>query len=239
MSNNNIPKSDGTDLVKDISNWYSDRYGSVLIQRNILLILLVITLLCIIAGVFTVGNIAIQYTIKPFVIDIDKKSGITNIVDPLVHKDLSASEALNRYFITKYIAARETYCSVSAKYNYWTVVRLLSSEDIYRSFKRSVYEPSSPLNTYGVQYCSEFKLNSIQFFTNTDPKTGAEKTTSVVRFIITVLNGDSVVSKSYKIATLEYTYKQMELSMEDRNVNPLGFQITAYRSDQEINVNGE
>jgi len=39
---------------------------------------------------------------------------------------------------------------------------------------------------------------------------------------------------SYDVITLSFKYTQDPLSEEDRNINPLGFQVTAYRVDPQL-----
>ena len=135
---NEVPDANSENVVGSISNWYSDRYNSVVVQRNLMVVVLLLSLLLVISSVFVVGNISSTFKIQPFVIEVENKTGITNIVNPLVNRELLSQEVLNKYFITRYIKAREGYSSESWRYNYLTVVRLLSSGSVYNVFKKFI-----------------------------------------------------------------------------------------------------
>ena len=226
---NKIPSSEGKQIVEDISNWYSDRYGKVLIQRNLLVIIVLISAVAIIATSFNLGMIAMSNKIAPIVVEIEDKTGIPTIVNPLSSgaKELSTNEVLNRYFVIRYVRSREAYCDVSYKYNFFTVVRLLSSYTVYDSFKNFVNNsPNSPLVKYGTGACTDFELRSIQFLS-------ADKgiTNVVVRF--NIINRGN---REPKIATLNYQYFQNKMTYNERLENPLGFTIVSYNSVDELNV---
>ena len=235
---NEVPDANSENVVGSISNWYSDRYNSVVVQRNLMVVVLLLSLLLVISSVFVVGNISSTFKIQPFVIEVENKTGITNIVNPLVNRELLSQEVLNKYFITRYIKAREGYSSESWRYNYLTVVRLLSSGSVYNVFKKFINSnPNSPLALYGSQTSTTVSFRSMQFFPPvmndrgklTDPQV-------VVRFTITADKGNirgGVDNKIYKIVTLTYKYQQTQMSDNDRSENPLGFFITSYRDDVE------
>ncbi|MFJ5423724.1 VirB8/TrbF family protein, partial [Wolbachia endosymbiont of Drosophila barbarae] len=67
-------------LDKDI-NWNSNRYSTVIAQRNILLLFALILLATISISILVIFKISTSSTIEPFVIEIDKKSGIVQLVD--------------------------------------------------------------------------------------------------------------------------------------------------------------
>ncbi len=235
------PEANSENVVASINNWYSDRYNSVVVQRNLMLIVLLLSLVLVIVSVFVVGNVSSTFKIQPFVIEVEKKTGITNIVNPLVNRELVSNEVLNKYFITRYIKARESYSAESWRYNYYTVVRLLSTPQVYGSFKRFIETSTeSPIAMYGGQTSTVVSFRSIQFFPSiidargkmTDPQ-------AVVRFTILPEKGTlrgAVDNKIYKILTLTYKYQQTKMSDDDRNENPLGFFVTSYRADIENNV---
>ena len=98
----NFPKADSNKIVPAISNWYADRYYSVIIQRNFLIILVIFCLIGAIVGTYVVGNVTSTFKIQPFVIEVEEKTGLTDIVNPLSHNELTTNEALNKYFIMKF-----------------------------------------------------------------------------------------------------------------------------------------
>jgi len=225
----NFPSSDGKHIVEDISNWYSDRYGKVLIQRNLLVIILLISVVVVAVASINLGMIAMSNKIAPIIVEIEEKTGIPTLVNPLSAKglELSSNQALNEYFIIRYIRSREAYCDVSYMYDYYTVVRVLSSGGVYSKFKNFLNtDPNSPLVKYGQGTCNKFELRSIQFLATTNGVTNV-----VVRYTIVSRDG-----RDPKIATLNFQYFQTSMSYNDRLENPLGFTITSYNSVNEVSV---
>lgn len=228
LKNSSVNKN-AADLnqVSNEPGWFKDRYQTIVVQRNLLFLLTLVMTITVLISVLIVGNIATKYKIEPFVINLEKTSGITTIVNPLDHKDLLTNESLNRYFILKYIKSRETYNDADYKHNYDTIVRLYSTSPIYSQFRKFInYDPNSPLIQYGTNTSTIFRLRSLQFLNENG------KTKAVVRFTIESERGKAV--KLNKIATVQFSYSQMELNLEDRSENPLGFQISAYRIDEEL-----
>lgn len=218
-----VSLEDEKDLVAQSRNWYSDRYETILVQRNLLLVLACAMLATILISVFMVGQVTLSKSIEPFVIEVEQRSGITNVVNPLSRQDLLTNEALKTYFLMKYLRAREAYSIVDYEYNYSTVVRLLSTREVYQAFKRSISEdPRSPVTQYGNQVQTILKVRSIQFLD------GGK--TAQIRFTVVESRGP----KYDKIATIAFDFVQMEMTTEERYVNPLGFQVTGYRVDDEI-----
>ena len=69
--------------VKQLRNWYEERYDNITVQRNLLFLLLLI-LLCL--SIISIGVVAYVINTKrfdPFVIQIDDTTGIAKVVNPL------------------------------------------------------------------------------------------------------------------------------------------------------------
>ena len=234
-----IPKSNSDKMVASVSNWYSDRYNSILIQRNFLLLLLIMSVIVVLVSAVITGNVASNFKVQPFVIEVEDKTGITSIVNPLANRDLISNQVLNQYFVTRYIKSRESYNSETWKYNYLTVVRLLSNSDVYRNFRRIINGPDGPLVTYGNQTSISVAFRSIQFFDpgNDPTMPNDEQVVARITLFPDIGNLRGVVgNKIEKIITLTYRYQQTEMNADDRSENPLGFFITSYRSDIENEV---
>lgn len=223
VSQNKKDSEENFDPLTEAKNWYSDRYESVLVQRNIVFLFAIIAIFSILLGVFVIGKIATSRTIEPFIVEIEDATGLTNVVNPMSRRDLSSDEALKRYFIVKFIRARETYSSVELEFNR-RIVRLLGDQTVNNEYVRYIRDNTdAPPTKYGTLNSTSLKIRSIQFL---------NENTAQVRF--TVLEDSGAKLKFPKIATIEFSFTQMELNSEERDVNPLGFQITKYRVDDEI-----
>lgn len=211
-------------LDKDI-NWNSNRYSTVIAQRNILLLFALILLATISISILVIFKISTSSTIEPFVIEIDKKSGIVQLVDPVTVKQYSADEALNDYFISEYIKAREVFDPYHYSYNYYTKVRLFSSPDVYNEFRNYVGSQNMDdlFNLYS-DTKSEFKIRSIQKLGNDALQ---------VRFFVEFTRKDGSSTRKNKIVIMSYRYASLEMDDQQRYINPLGFQVISYRVDDE------
>lgn len=223
-------KKDTDDSIAAKKNWYADRYQTVLVQRNFFLLLTIISLAGIIISVLTVIKVTSSKTIEPFVIEIEEKTGITNVIRPLLREQFAYDETLQRYFITRYVTARETYDYGSFSHNYNKVVRLMSDPTVYGEFKRSISadNPDSPIRL-GAKGMRTIKIKSISML-KTAP--GQKGFAAQVRFV-SENAGKSQGRKKHLVATINFDYVDMSLNTEERAINPLGFEVTGYRLDEE------
>ena len=224
-------KKEADDSIAAKKNWYEDRFQTVQVQRNFLLLLTLISLAGVIVSVLAVLEVTSSKTIEPFVIEIDEKTGVTNVIRPLLKEQFSADETLRRYFIMKYMNARETYDAGSYHYNYFTVVRLMSSSAVQAQFRRDISADNvkSPLRLSS-QGQRIIKVRSI---TPLSPSPGQSGFVAQVRFS-TEDKGRSIRPNIKNlVATINFDYMDLSLTTEERAINPLGFQVTGYRTDEE------
>ena len=212
-------------LDQDI-DWSGNRYSTVIAQRNILLLFVLILSATISVGILTIFKISTSRTVEPFVIEIEKKSGIVHLVDPVTVKQYSANEVLNNYFISEYIKAREIFDPYHYNYNYHTKVRLFSSSSVYNEFRNYIRSQNLDdlFNLYSDYVKSEFKIRSIQ-------KLGDDALQ--VRFTIEFTKKDGSSVRKNKIVIMSYRYAELEMDSQQRYINPLGFQVISYRVDDE------
>lgn len=219
-------KDEITEEIGKTKTWYSDKYQSVLVQRNIFAVITLVSLLTSLIAVFAVQRLAPLKSVEPFVIQIDEKSGVTEVVDPTTRDELNSTEALDNYFVWKYVRARETY-DVSDNATNKDIVRVLSHPDAYIVFREQVapQTPSSPYNRLGKigqRVCSEPVITYLS---------EKGKKVAQVRFIVTERIRAEAPFEYNKIATLEYDYVTLDLARKERLINPLGFRVSSYRLD--------
>lgn len=209
--------------VQKVRNWYEERYETITVQRNLLFVILLI-LLCL--SVVSIGVVAYVINMKrfdPFVIQIDDTTGIAKIVNPLSSNVLGGNEALARYFIKKYVSARETYNPVDFETLARRNVRLLSTGSVYWSYRGFLRnEEVNPAIKYGQKNTTYMQVKSWS-------KLAENK--YIMRFSI---HETAQRKQSFnKIAVVEFEYMPMELTEAERDINPVGFQVTGYRVDDD------
>jgi len=214
--------------IYESKNWYKDRYQYVLLQRKLLTMITVASLICTLATVLAISHLTPLKTIEPFVIQVDQKSGITQTVDPLTVRELTANEAVNNYFIVQYMRAREKYNINDLAQNY-NLVRIMSeSKRVYPQFV-SEADPNNPrsnaarLGSFGER---TIKIKSITYL-------GPQLVQ--VRFYTEEKGGGAGTGGiQHKIALLSFEYVKMSLTTEERYLDPLGFRVTDYRVEEDI-----
>lgn len=225
-------RKDEDDSLEAKKNWYSDRYQTTLIQRNFLLLLTMISLAGIIVSVITVVQVTSSKSVEPFVIEIEEKTGITNVIRPLLKEKFAYDEALRRYFIMKYVNAREGYDFGSYKYNYYTVIRLLSTSKVYSEFRKQV-APESVDSPLRMEARGQRVVKAKSMALLEQPTKDKPGFTVQVRFALETSGNDYAGVKNL-VATINFDYFDLSLTTEERDINPLGFQVTGYRIDEEV-----
>ncbi len=174
----------------------------------------------------------------PYIVMADAYTGTSTVArlnQDFLDNRISSSEALNRSNIAHFVLARESYDVAMMNLRDWTTVLTMSSPNVAAAYT-SLYagnNPSSPYKLYGRNTAIRVKILSTVLIgggPNTAPK-GA--TVRFQRSLFDKVNGISRPLDS-KIATLEFTYKpNLKMDEKYRIENPLGFQVTSYRVDND------
>lgn len=174
----------------------------------------------------------------PYIVMADTASGLSSVAqltDDVVNRRITASEAVNRSNIAHFILARESFDVAMINLKDWATVLTMSSSSVAQVYVNlnSQANPDAPFKVYGRDRAIRVKILSIVLIGGGD---GTSPKGATVRFQRTVFNKQTgvTVPLDSKIATMEFTYKP-NLKMDDqyRVENPLGFQVTAYRVDND------
>ncbi len=176
----------------------------------------------------------------PYVIMADAYTGtssVARLTEDFTNHQITTSEAINKSNVAHYIMARESYDSSPAAYqNGWITSIVMSSPKIAVAYKNQILSttnPDSPSKLYGKDNALQINILSISLHGN---GVGQTPKSATVRFQRNVYEKTSGLTKPLdsKIATLEFTYMP-DLRMDDqyRIQNPLGFQVTDYRIDND------
>ncbi len=214
-------------------NWYTDRYQAVLVQRNWLSIFSLLALIfSTIAIFFVYRNIPIV-TVEPFVIQVEPKTGITQVVNAQSAYEITAKESINTYFIVRYIQARETV-DTALPYHY-EVVRLMSHpERVFPMYNWQV-NPNNPDSFVARSGGMGERTVKIRSMIRTDNNQNCIDVVCQVQVRITVTEktGGQVTQK-HQIVYMDYTFTNVNLKQYERYVNPIGFMVISYRVTDEV-----
>jgi len=208
-----------------IAEWHKDLYGSAVVSRNRWFVLGVVALIVATLEAGALMALAPLKAVEPYVIQVDNDTGMTTVLEPLKEKSLTENEAVTKFFIVKYVVARETYDPQDLNQNYERV-RLMSTADEVDRFDDFIRGPNGPVETFKTTTTRTIRVSSVSFL---------NKNTVQVRFTTTTRQiATNEKQESHWIATLSYRYVNTPLEEGERLDNPLGFQIKTYRIDQEV-----
>lgn len=150
---------------------------------------------------------------------------------------ITASEAINRSNVAHYVLARESYDVTLMNLRDWNVVMTMSTPGVSEAY-RALYSPSNadnPYKVYGKDEAIRVKILSIVLM----GAQGRTPTGATVRFQRSLYNKSDGSTRPLdnKIATIAFTYKPgLKMADQYRIDNPLGFQVTDYRVNNDYDA---
>jgi len=203
-----------------IKSWYSNRYQIVVVQRNVLLLFTLVSMFSVAVAVIFVKNVMSSKSLEPYVIEVEEKTGIATVVDQLTAQNFTGDQAIRKYFINSFIHAASGYNPRTYKEDA-VKMRLFSTPGIYSDFRNRIN--ARQLGT-GTQI--DVRIKSIQFTSANSAQI------RLARQITTDGSEPKIVDEV--IAFGFYFSPEMGLSMEERLINPLGFQVNNYTITEEV-----
>ncbi|MEX1828797.1 virB8 family protein [Luteibacter sp. CQ10] len=192
--------------------------------------------LCLIGGYFYILPLKEKV---PYLIMADAYTGtssLSQLTDDVLNRKITARDAVNRSNITHFIMAREAFDYDMILLRDWDTVMTMSSQKLADEYMalNSSRNPAAPFKTYGRDRAIRVKILSIVMIPSETP--GNAPIGATVRFQRSVYNKNTGATTPLdnKIATMAFVYKP-NLRMDDRYrvENPLGFQVTGYRVDND------
>ncbi|WP_423605591.1 virB8 family protein [Sphingomonas sp. MS122] len=211
---------------REAGSWAQDREASLARSRRTA---------WIVAGVASVVALALALallaltplkTVEPYTLLVDRQTGFVQELKPLDANRIAPDTALTQSFLVQYVIARESFDINALQTNYRKVV--LWSEGPARSrYIASVQasNPDSPLASLPRSSMLETRVKSVS-------PIGPD--TAMVRFNTQRRDASGQVSPAQAwVAVIRYRYSGEPMKVEDRFVNPLGFQVASYARNAE------
>jgi type IV secretion system protein VirB8 len=164
--------------------------------------------------------------VEPYTLMVDRTTGFVQALKPLDPASVAPDTALTQSFLVQYVSAREGFDIATLNADYRKVA-LLSSGAARSTYVSAMQasNPASPLALYPRSTVLDVKVKSVS-------PLGPDS--ALVRFDI--VRSDSGVQPRPGlpyVAVLRYRYSSEPMKLEDRFINPLGFQVVSYRRDAE------
>jgi type IV secretion system protein VirB8 len=165
----------------------------------------------------------------PYVIRVDSATGVPDIVTALNETTLETDEALDKYFVNKYIKLRESYFYETLQRDF-ELVQLMGSTEVNDEFLK-IYQGE---NSRDKQLGSRFKIEAQVLSIVPSKSNGVSVATSRVRIKKSPKNGKGQPTEETYVITLSYEYLLENTLLEAyRMENPFAFTVTSYRADRE------
>jgi len=165
-------------------------------------------------------------TVVPYTLLVDRTTGYVQALKPLDAQKVAPDTALTQSFLVQYVIARESFDRDVVQVNYRKVA-LWSAENARTDYLNlmQVSNPQSPLVLYPATSSIETRVKSVS---------PVGTNVALVRFdTIRHDAGGAVQPPRSWVAVIRYRYSGEPMKLEDRFVNPLGFQVLRYRRDAE------
>lgn len=165
-------------------------------------------------------------TVQPITLLVDRQTGFVQALDPTTPKRVSADAALTDAYLAQYVSAREGFDRATLQIDYRRVA-LWSAGRARASYLSGIAatNPASPIQALPGGTIVSVRVKSVSRL---------QSGTSLVRFDTQRIdrNGQAEAPRPW-ISVVRFRYSDAPMAFEDRLVNPLGFQVTAYRRDAE------
>ena len=214
-------------LKLKLKNWYSSKYQIVSIQRNVLFFISFISICTVLIAIIFVKQIISSKSVVPYVIEVEEKTGIPIVVDQLNESHFTANAVLKRYFIFSFLKIAEGYNPATFKDDYQKLM-LFSSATVFRQIQKKITprNPKSPVALISNRGMIKVLLKSISFTT---------PTSVVVRYRLqNVGRVYGIENNRDMIADISFRFANLNLTLTERYINPLGFQVTKFVNDREL-----
>lgn len=165
-------------------------------------------------------------TVVPYTILVDRNTGYAQALDERAMPNVKPESALTQSLLAQYVVARETF-DINGLQNQYRKAALWSGDQAKRDYLALMPagNPDSPLNRYPRTTIVETGVESV---------TPTAVDAALVRFYTERHDrGGAAGSRSYWVSLVRFRFSGTPMALEDRLINPLGFQVVHYRRDQE------
>lgn len=174
----------------------------------------------------------------PYLVMADPYTGtatVARLVGDFHDRDVTTEEAINKSNVAQFILSRESYDSGLVGQRNWRTTLSMAGPAVSPAYVALHAEsnPERPFRIFGGVRSVRVRILSIVLVGGGE---GRRPTGATVRFQRSVYDKSRGRSEPLdsKIATMEFTYNpDLQLSEEDRLLNPLGFRVVNYRVDND------
>ena len=208
------------------ASWAADVNGTLRASRRVAWIVAAAAVLAAVLEAIALAALAPLKTVVPYAILVDRQTGYVQTLDALQPGALSQNAAVTQSYLVQYLTARETFDATDLRQNYQKVMLWSAGDaraDYQHAFDRT--NPESPLKLYPPSTVVSVSIESVSLL---------GPGSALLRFTTTRHEAGSPGGEQRAYAAvMAFRYTSAPMSMQDRFLDPLGFQVTRYRRDSE------
>jgi type IV secretion system protein VirB8 len=211
--------------------WGKDRQDSLRASRRLAWIVASVAVFIAVVEAIAIAQLTPLKTVEPLTLLVDKNTGYVQALKPLDAATISGNTALTQSFLVQYVIGRESFDIATLQDNY-RKVSLWSEGGARTDYVNGVQStnPDSFLARLPRSTVVETRVKSVTPMANN---------TAMVRFdTIRHDAGAQPQPAQSWVAVIRYRYSGEPMRVEDRYINPLGFQVQHYQRNAEA-VNPE
>lgn len=216
-----------TRYFADAASWAKDRNDALRASRRVAWI--VAGVLGVIALCEALALVVLMplKTVEPYTLLVDRQTGFVQALKPLDAQMVSSDRALTQSFLVQYVIAREGFDRDTVQADY-RKVGLWSAGTARADYVAGMQasNPDSPLTRYPRGTIVDVAVKSV---------TTMGQAAAMVRYDTRRRDPGGLVQPAQSwVAIVRYRYAGEPMSVGDRFVNPLGFQVERYRRSMEV-----
>jgi type IV secretory pathway component VirB8 len=163
----------------------------------------------------------------PYIVRVDNVTGAVEVVTVLNDERIGYDDAIDKYWLAQFVRARETYDWYTLQRDY-DQTRMLAGPVVGKQYTDQFEGERALDKVYGKQYRATVEVLSVS-----PDGSGA----ATVRYVKNLARTDDPHARKQAnfVATVGYEYRNpSRLTASERMVNPFGFQVMSYRTDEEF-----
>ena len=219
-------REDADGYYRAAATWATDEVEALRASRRIAWIVAIVATVSALGLMLTLMLLLPLKTVVPYTLMVDRQTGYVQSLNPIEVSRIAPDAALTQSFIVQYVIARESFDYATVQTDYRKTA-LWSADAARNDYVASmqVSNPGSPLNTMPRGTFIDARISSVS---SLGPRT------ALVRFETTRhdRSGSAQPVQSW-VAVVTYRYSEAPMTVEDRFINPLGFQVVRYRRNAE------
>lgn len=221
------PTKDAPAYYAEAASWARDRNDALHASRRTAWLVAGAAVVVAVCEALALVILMPLKTVEPYTLLVDRQTGFVQALKPLDAQVVSADRALTQSFLAQYVIAREGFDLATVQSDYRKVA-LWSVGTARASYLASMQasNPDSPLVRVPRGAIITVEVRSV---------TPIGGNTALVRYDTRSQDsaGREGAAEAW-VAVMRYRYSGEPMSVADRLVNPLGFQVDRFRRSREI-----